>query len=182
MFNRLISRLKGFRDDTSGSVTVEFVLAMPILFWAFMATYVYCDAYRQSSVNLKAAFTVGDLLSRETSAIDDDYIDSMFQLHRLLTRADSDTTLRVTVVRWDEPDGKYYRDWSSARGGILPLTDADMSNLFSRLPVMPNNERVIVVETTNTFVPLFKIGMDSKSLNNFVVTRPRFAPQLAWAS
>lgn len=178
----LRTRLKSFAQDTRGAVSVEFVLAMPILFWAFMATYVFFDGYRQSAVNLKAAYTIADLISRETQPVTNDYIDSMNELHRLLTRAESATSLRVTVARWDEEDNRFYRDWSAARGGnLLPLTDSDMLGLTDKLPVMPDAERVILVETTNTFVPLFKVGMASKSLDNFVFTRPRFAPQVVWS-
>lgn len=180
-FSRLfLARLKVFRDDTSGNVTLEFILAMPMLFWAFMASYVYFDGYRQSSVNLKAAYTIGDLISRETDSINDDYLDSMYALHRLLTRAESATTLRVTVVHWDEDDNRFYRDWSKTRGSIDPLNSSQVLALTTKLPRMPNAERVIVVETTNTFVPLFQIGMDTLSLDNFVFTRPRFSPLVGW--
>lgn len=178
----LRARLRAFWQDQTGSITVEFVLVMPILFWTFMAGYVYFDGYRQSSINLKAAYTISDLLSRETQAITPEYIDSMYELHRLLVRATSPTTLRVSVVRWDEDENRYYRDWSAARGGIEALSNSDLVDLADKLPVMPDAERVILVETTNTFVPLFNVGMENKSLDNFVFTRPRFAPQLAWSS
>lgn len=182
VLSALKRRFTAFREDQSGSITIEFVLVMPILFWSFMAGYVFFDGYRQSAINVKAAYTISDLLSRETAAITPAYIDSMYELHRLLVRATSPTTLRISVVRWSETDDRYYRDWSAARGGIDPLTDADMADIEDRLPTMPNAERVILVETTNTFVPLFNVGMENKSLNNFVFTRPRFAPQLAWSS
>lgn len=176
----LRDRLRAFRQDQSGSITIEFVLVMPILFWSFMAGYVFFDGYRHSAINLKAAYTVSDLLSRETKAITPEYIDSMYDLHRLLVRATSPTTLRISVVRWDEDEDRYYRDWSAARGGIAELTDSDLTDLEEKLPTMPNAERVIVVETTNTFVPLFNVGMENKVLENFVFTRPRFAGLLAW--
>lgn len=179
----VLTWLRQFRDDTRGNVSVEFVLVMPILFWSFMASYVYFDGYRQSTVNLKAAFTISDLISRETDAITDEYVDSMHELLQILTRATSPTTLRVSVIRWDEDDDDYYLDWSEARGvGILPLNEQDLEEMETRLPFMPDNERVILVETTNTFVPLYGIGMDNQSLDNFVFTRPRFAPQVAFAS
>ena len=182
MISEIKARIRAFRQDADASVSVEFVLAMPILFWAFMASYVYFDGYRQSAINLKAAYTIGDLISRETDPINDAYLDSMYTLHRLLTRATSATTLRVTVVHWDEDDNRFYSDWSQTRGSINPLTTTEVLVLGEKLPTMPNAERVIVVETTNTFVPLYKVGMDTLSLDNFVFTRPRFAPQVVWES
>jgi hypothetical protein len=47
---------------------------------------------------------------------------------------------------------------------------------------MPDNERVILVETTNTFVPLLKVGLSNIELENFVFTRPRFTSQLVWSN
>ncbi|MBL4768243.1 MAG: pilus assembly protein [Rhodobacteraceae bacterium] len=176
------ARARAFHNDTDASVSVEFLLAMPMVFWAFMASYVFFDGYKQSSVNLKAAYTIGDLISRETDPITDDYLDSMYALHRLLTRATSSTTLRITVVRWNEDTNRFYRDWSQTRGTIEPLTSADVLLLTDKLPLMPNAERVIIVETTNSFTPFYNIGMDTLSLDNFVFTRPRFAPQVIWES
>ena len=183
MLTRLLkSRFKRFAQDNSGSITVEFVLAMPILFWSFMAAYVFFDGYRQSAVNLKAAYTISDLVSRETSFIDDDYIDSMLNLLQLMTDASSsgDVTMRISVIRWDQEDDRYYLDWSANRGFSEELTNANLNDLKDRLPTMPDNERVILVETNNVFVPLFNIGMDDINLSNFVFTRPRFVSQVPW--
>ena len=183
MLTRLLkSRFKRFAQDNSGSITVEFVLAMPILFWSFMAAYVFFDGYRQSAVNLKAAYTISDLVSRETSFIDDDYIDSMRNLLQRMTDASSsgDVTMRISVIRWDQDDDRYYLDWSANRGFSEELTNANLNDLKDRLPTMPDNERVILVETNNVFVPLFNIGMDDINLSNFVFTRPRFVSQVPW--
>ena len=176
----LVRRLKAFSADTRGSVSVEFVLAMPIIFWAFMAIYVYFDGYRQSTINLKAAYTISDLISRETEIIDDEYIDSMHALLQILTRATSAIDMRISVVRWDAGDDRYYVEWSVKRGYDLVLTDATIASLEDKLPILPDNEIVILVETDNTFVPLFNVGMDNKQLVNFVFTKPRWVDQLCY--
>ena len=178
----LFSRLRRFRDETDGNVTIEFVLAMPILFWAFMASFVFYDGYRQSTVNLKAAYTIGDLISRETEEINDNYIDSMHNLLTMMVDSASsgDVDLRISVVRWDEADDRYYVDWSANRGFSEELADANVMELETRLPVMPDNERVILIETNNLFRPLFRVGLDDIDLENFVFTRPRFVSQVVW--
>ncbi|WP_246057727.1 TadE/TadG family type IV pilus assembly protein [Arenibacterium halophilum] len=180
LMHALKRRLSLFARDTSGNVTIEFVLAMPILFWTFMACYVFFDGYRQSSLNLKAAYTISDLISRETEGINDAYIDSMVEVMRLMTRATSRVDVRISVIRWDEGEERYYLDWSANRGYPAELTDANISDIESQLPVMPDNERVILVETNNVFVPLFNVGLDNINLDNFVFTRPRFVSQLVW--
>jgi len=181
MVDRLRSLLRRFAGDTRGSVAVEFVIVMPFLFWAFMATYVYFDGYRQSAQNLKAAFSIGDMISRETQAIDDDYLDSMEAVLRLMTRSDMPIKLMVTVVRWDEDDDRYYVDWSESRGFDAARTNADMADIAADLPVMPDNERVILIETEASYEPVFDIGLGARPLENFVFTRPRFAPQVVWS-
>lgn len=183
--NLIKARFKAFWQDTSGNVTVEFALAMPVLFWAFMASYVFFDGYRQSANNLKAAYTISDLISRETSAINDAYIDSMVKVLELMTRTPSDVDLRISVIRWDAQDDRYYLDWSENRGFINELTNDNIQNIKDALPVMPDNERVILVETNNVFVPLFNTGLfsqglDNINLQNFVFTRPRFVSQVVF--
>ena len=183
LFSTAKTRLRAFWSDTDATATVEFVVATPMLFWALAACYVYFEGFRQSSINLKAAYTISDMISRETAAINDDYLDSIYALHRFLTRATSETTLRVSVVRWDEDDNRFYEDWSETRGAVDPMTTSEVLSLTDKLPVMPDAERVILVETTNTFIPVFdNVGLSTVSLDNFVFTRPRFAPQVAWES
>lgn len=175
--------LRNFWEDSSGVISIEFVLMMPMLFLTFMASYVYFDGYRQSAVNLKAAYTISDLISRETNVINDSYIDSMYLLLQELTRTSSVVNVRISVVRWDDDDNRYYLDWSEARGtSYLALTNTDLLDMADELPTMPDNERVILVETSNTFVPLYNIGMDDISIDNFVFTRPRFAPQVVFSN
>lgn len=178
LIKNLISRLKAFAGETRGSVSVEFLLVIPLVFWAYMAAYVFFDGYRQSAVNLKAAYTISDLVSRETDFLTDEYIDSMYSLMQLLTRTSSSVSLRITVVRWDAGDDRYYVDWSTNREYGSNLTNATIGDIAAKLPVMPDNERVILVETINTYVPALNVGMDDQQLENFVFTRPRFAPQL----
>lgn len=172
--------LANFWNDTRGSVTVEFILAMPFVFWAFMASYVYFDGYHQSTANLKAAYTISDLISRETTDINDAYIDSMYELFGMMTHTPSDIALRISVIRWDESENRYHVNWSANRGFPGEMNDGTVSQYASRLPTMPDNEIVILVETENTFTPLFRIGMEKTKLENFVFTRPRFVDQIKW--
>ncbi|MCD9148629.1 TadE/TadG family type IV pilus assembly protein [Pseudophaeobacter flagellatus] len=182
MLNALIAQLRRFRHSTNGALTVEFVIYAPLLLWLFAAIYTYFDAFRQDAVNLKAAYTISDLVSRETAELNETYIDSMHEMSKLLIRADSSSSLRITVVRWDEADNRYYVDWSKVRGtAFIEWTDATISSVNENLPTVPDQERVILVETRNEVDPAFNVGLPSMNLNNFVFTRPRFAPQVLFA-
>ena len=178
----LRSLLRRFAEDCRGSVSVEFLLMVPLLFWTYMACYVYFDGFRQSDLNLKAAYAIADMISRETTAVNPDYIDSMEKVLRLMTRAETPLKLRVTVVRWDGTDNRYYVYWSENRGYDAPRTDADMAALASRLPVMPDGEYVILIETKASYEPPFDVGIKTTDLDNFVFTRPRFGPKVDWSA
>ena len=173
--------LKAFRRDTDGSVSIETAFYLPALLLVFAAIYTYFDAFKQESANLKAAYTISDLISRETNAVNNDYIDSMHALTEVLIRAGTTISLRISVIRWDQDDDRYYVDWSVNRGTqFLSWTDATISNVESRLPTMPDQERVILVETKNAVDAAFKIGLPDMNIYNFVFTRPRFAPQIVF--
>jgi hypothetical protein len=173
----LISRLRAFQRSTEGTVTVEFAIYSPLLLWLFVAIYTWFDAFRQETVNLKATYTISDLISRETATLNETYIDSMYEMTKLLIRGDSQITLRVSVVRWDADNNRYYIDWSRVRGPSLPeWTNASIVGITDDLPTMPDEERVILVETRNEMTPAFRVGLPDLDINNFVFTRPRFAP------
>lgn len=176
----LIARFRAFLEDTRGTVAIEAVLALPVLFWTFLASFVYFDAYRQTSINIKAAYMVGDVLSRETNSITNDYLDGMHSLFDFLTNANTNTKMRITVVQYDAEEDLYTRDWSKTRGTVSPLRDGDLAQLESKLPVMSDNERVILVETWSSYIPPFKVGLAQREMYNFVFTSPRFAPLLPW--
>lgn len=181
MLTRIRQFAQRFRKDDSGTVAVESIIVLPLLFWSLMAMYAFFDAYRQASLNVKAAYTIGDMLSRETNFVTNDYMNTAHNLFDLMTRSNSASKLRVTVVRWDGVNNQYKRDWSKTRGSVPELTNTQVRNLAAKLPVMPHNERVIVVETWARYYPPFNVGIDEQDLYNFVFTRPRFAPQLLWS-
>lgn len=173
--------LRHFIEDTRGTAAVETVIMLPILFWAFLATYVYFDAYKQHSLSVKAAYTIGDLVSRETQGLNDSYISTMHELAGFLNKSGEMPDLRISVAMWDQEDDAYKLDWSEARGSATALDEAGINALADKLPVLPDNERIIVVETWTQAKPLFDIGLSAREIYNLSFTSPRFAPQVAWA-
>ncbi|PIE13552.1 MAG: hypothetical protein CSA70_04560 [Rhodobacterales bacterium] len=182
LWTRLKSRLRAFADDARGSITVEVVVLLPMLYWAYCAMFVYFDAYRQVSVNQKAAYTISDMLSRETDPIDRDYMNASHAMLEFLSRSRNPVRLRVSVVRYVENQDQFRRDWSKVvgGGGLRELSNRDVRNWHDKLPALLNNERIIVVETFTDYTPPFNIGMDDQEIGTFVFTKPRFAPQLLW--
>lgn len=183
MFHRysMLAPLSRFRHRQEGSASIEAAFYLPFLLFVVAMVITLFDAFRQETVNIKAAYTISDLISRETSELNDDYVDSMYSLAQLLTRTDSDMSMRLSVVKWDDDDARYYVDWSAERGPSFDIwTDSTISEVEENLPTMPDQERVILVELWNEVTPFADIGFDVFDIYNFVFTRPRFASLVAF--
>lgn len=177
--NALRARIKDFAQNERGSVTVEFAIICPLMFWTHLAMYTYFDAFREQTINQKAAFTVADLISRQV-AVNADFIDGSHAAFDTLVGSSGDTSMRVTSVQYDEDEEEYSVLWSQTRGDFVALTSADLLNGQDYLPVMYDTATVIVVETASEFVPVFNIGMPARTFTNFTFTRPRYSPSVDW--
>lgn len=175
--------LRNFRDDASGVIAIEVVIILPALLMVTAAMAVFFDAYRARSVAEKASYTISDMLSRETNAIDDTYIDNTLNLFDALSKYGGDTSIRITVVTWNESETAFELDWSEARGeGFGALTDEQMEDLIEILPIMSDQDSIILVETNTVYVPRLNVGVGSQDMRTLVFSRPRYASQLVFAS
>jgi len=181
---RVQAFLRTFARDERGSTAVETVIILPILFWAYLSMFAIFDAYRQHAINQKAAFTIGDIVSRQTTPIDPSFLDGMRKtLNYLTNSSNSDTAIRITSIRWDEKKKAYQRDWSKVKGsGPKALKNNDVKNWHHRLPVMVNGERIVLVETFVDYDPPFATGLQERTITNFVFTSPRYAPRVLWSN
>lgn len=174
--------LRRFRRDEDGYVTLEAVIIMPVLLWLFAACWVYFDAFRQQSVNQKANFVISDMLSRETNEIAGDYVDSTYELLRVLTQAEPEgTALRLTLVEYDEDTAAWSLLWSDTRGDMAALNSGDMADFEDRLPSGLPGDQLILVETWDAHDPVFNIGLDAFTITAYSFTRPRYAPKMVIA-
>ncbi|TCL09937.1 hypothetical protein BXY66_2004 [Shimia isoporae] len=181
--HKISSFAKSFREDTRGTVAVEAVIMLPALFWAFMAMSVFFDMYRAQSTSEKAAFTISDTLSRETAAVDLNYLDSMHALYDEMSSLDEVGELRVSVIAYNPDTQQYFLDWSHSTGDVdNGLTDVDLADLEDRLPILVAGERLILVETFGDYNAPVNVGLGEVNMDTFVFTRPRFGPQLAWTN
>jgi len=179
-----IHTLRRFWQDQKGLMSAEAALMMPLLLWAHMGIFTFFDGFRTQNVTLRAAYTISDLLSRETDYVTPSYMNGLNDMLGLLTQSKYETMLRVTVVRYDLANDDHILVWSEVDGGlsdVLPLTQTTLeSKLVPRIPAMGDADSVIIVETWSAFMPIMNFGIDAFYMENMVVTRPRFAPQLLW--
>jgi hypothetical protein len=120
------------------------------------------------------------MVSRETLPIDAAYLEGTHNLLNTMTRTPQDSTVRLSIVRFDSTDNRIKLDWSQTAGPSQPLTEAAVTDWTERLPNMVHNERMIIVETFARYNPPFEIGLGIPEIDNFVFTRPRYTPQVLW--
>ncbi len=168
--------------DEKGSFSVEAILMFPMLVWAFMALYVFFEGLRESNINLKATYTISDLLSRETDLIDQTYLDGLNDVYAWLSRSAHPVSMRVTVVRYDQAADRHFLVWSRGVAGEPNLTQGQVDTKLSpHIPIMADAASAFVVETFTTYDPIMDIGMTDTDISNLVVNMPRFTEQLNFA-
>lgn len=178
----LLPSPRHFWRHEDASMTVEAVIWIPFLLATVLSVFAVFDLFRAQTLNQKAAYTIGDTLSRETGLVTSTYIDNSEKLVALLTSQKlKDVGLRVTVLEWDAEDKTHMVKWSKARAPYSDLTEMEKKALFKKAPVMVNGEQIIVTETwtANRSYELLQRGKKGYFASAF--TRPRYAPQLRYA-
>ena len=177
----LLSKISGFLQDTNGTASVEAAIIFPVVFWAYAAMFTYFEAYRAQAVAEKTAYTISDMISRETLAITPQYMTNARKIYMDLSgQSPGETALRVTLLRWNGNNNKFNVDWSQRRGDIPKLRNRDVNEYDDLLPTLINNDRIILVETASDYDPAFSVGLAPRVIETFVYTRPRYAPQIVW--
>ena len=162
--------------------TIETVMMIPLYVFAFLGMFATFELYRTFATQQKIAYTIGDIISRETVPLDNSYMNGMRNLFKYLSNesSNSNVSLRVTVLYWDDDDNRHQRDWSQERGYRSSLSSNEVRDLYEVLPVMVDNERLILVETGFKYTTPFNTGLGDFEMKNRVFTRPRYAPQLLY--
>lgn len=178
--NKLTAMKRKFARDEEGGLAIEAIVMIPLMFFVVMSMFTLFDAFRQYTMHQKAAYTISDMISRETVPLDDSYLTGAHALFDDMTRNPQESSIRVSIVRYDENNQIFKLDWSRTQGASTPLSNNAVRNWDDRLPVLVHNERIIVVETFANYVPPFDTGFGEREIENFIFTRPRYAPQVLW--
>ncbi|MEL6549771.1 MAG: hypothetical protein AAFQ54_05925 [Pseudomonadota bacterium] len=175
---------EALRSDTRGNVSIEAIILVPMLFWAYMMIYGVFDAYRKQTDGLRVSYAVADAISREENAIDQQYLDSMITLADYMTNSPSPVTQRVTIVCYSAENTEYHVAWSKTSGGYVeelpPHTNATLNQSDHRLPEIVVGDQVILVETFVHYAPLLNLSITQKMFDYWTFTRPRFTNQVKY--
>ncbi|MCX8507955.1 MAG: pilus assembly protein [Rhodobacteraceae bacterium] len=176
---RLKLHLLAFRDREEGNMVAEGVLAFIMLIWWYMASFTFFDALRLKNMNLKAAYTLADLVTREVKAVNKDYIKGLNTVFDYLTYSPMPTWVRVSSVEWDNTRKHNEVLWSCATGtGHQVYDNTSIQGVENRIPVMPEGDTIIIVETFMGYRPVFKVGLEPRWFSTFITTRPRSSSKI----
>lgn len=177
-----MAALRGFAADCRGSISVESALLLPMLLWAYVASFVFFDVFRTENTNAKAAYAVADTLSRRVEPVSRGYIDGLHDLYDALTNTRHPTRMRVSSLHWDIEAERYRLRWSHASRQGLALTEEALNAMAARLPMLAQGETLILVEMGMSYSPPLRIGIGPRELDHLIPMRPRFAPRLCLES
>ncbi|OIQ67996.1 hypothetical protein GALL_504180 [mine drainage metagenome] len=181
----LLRRFRRFFREQHGTATVETVLVLPLLIWTHLATYEYFDAFGTITRNMRATYTLADMISRQTGTVTPTYVQGMETLYAFLNHNPPNAWVRVTAVSWDPnagSNGQYFVMWSQATDTAdTKLDDISIQGYTSKLPTITSADTLIMVETRMTYVPTFTIaGLPTQTFAQTVVTQPRLSAQVAF--
>ena len=173
-FASLVAR---FLRDQKGAVIAEAVIVLPVMLWAYLALFVYWDAFRSMNTVQKAAYTISDMVSREMVGITTAYVNGLDNMLEYLVDNSQTVSLRVTSVTWSVANNRFEVHWSRSPDNAKPvLTTGTLQNYSGQIPNMTAGDYVVIVEVWANYAPSFEVGMEDMVFNQFIVTRPRFLP------
>lgn len=178
----LAALLRRLARDDRGGLIVEAVIVLPVLLWAYLALFVFWDAYRTVNVVQKSSYALADFLSRQRTPVNAAFIDGLRRSMDYMIDTDQRSMLRVTSLQWSEERNRHEVLWSHSPQNVRPaLTTASLASLSNRLPAMTNGETVVLLEVLVPYVPAFKVGVPARNVEQFIVTRPRLSPRIEWS-
>ena len=179
--------LKTFCKSEDGNAAIEYLFMAPVVLMLFAGTLTFFDAYRARFEAEAATNTIGDMVSRETQALSDDYIDGMLGVFESLAHRSSNEALRVSVVQYDADQDTHQVVWSQARNESAgQLTTADTQTMGASFPLMGHLDRVVYIETKTGYgVPFGLVRetlLDDFEIRNDIVVAPRFASTVCYSA
>lgn len=199
---RFATRLKLAAKDEDGTLTVEFIVMLPLLAFWFIGAITFFEAYRSNSLTAKVAYTISDIASKygegdtlASQSITQADLEELFQIQqRMMPRRASRGNMRISSVCWFEDDdptdgsgtdeSEYRILWSwvgdtsaSAEPNLVPLTTDDIPT--SIMPIMGDETTVVFVEVFANWEPISEMGGILKPLtwSNRLTERPRLRPE-----
>ena len=162
---------KRFWSDCRGIAAVEFALTAPLMCVVLLGVAELNNYMTAARKTAAAAFTAADLVAQETD-ITSSELSELLQASRKVIHplSDSNITIGVSSVRYDDTTGNPSVDWTGNYNG------GSVSNATTLATGMGSaGESVIIVTATYSYTPLFSLIMSgTHTLEETAITRPRY--------
>ncbi|MEM1265010.1 MAG: hypothetical protein AAGI50_03240 [Pseudomonadota bacterium] len=185
-------------SDQQGTVTIEFVILVPVLFAWLLGSFIYFDAYRSRALSSKVANMLSDLAAREV-VISDAGVDEFYTIQRrMLPRRVAGSWMRISSICYrEERDAEgevtrsdYLLHWSVVEDAYFDPTDADATpNILPYqtndalpedvLPLMADGDSVLLTEIEAVWEPVSGqfsgyLGLSATTWRHIRTERPRY--------
>ncbi len=178
----LIIKPKAFhsiRDEVStderGSISMEFVIVMPLLLFLVTGGITFWDAFQSNSKTAKIAYAISDIVSRY-EVVDDPEMIALYGVQdKLLDPALDRRSLRISSICFENGNFRVLWSYTSSSNDIAgPDALKDEEIPVEILPTMAPQDSVILTETEARWQPQLNVGVGSRTWRSELVSRPRF--------
>jgi Flp pilus assembly protein TadG len=186
----IIMKLFSFRNicgqvlnDRRGSLSIEFMIVMPLLLFLTTGGLAFWDAFQSNSKTAKVAYTISDIMSRH-DFVDDTDMAYLYSVQDKMLSGDLDQrSLRISSICYE--DGIHRVLWSYTAGGndianLGALTDEDIP--LEIMPTMAPQDSVILTEVKVRWQPHLNMGIGTMEWRSNLVSRPRFVKVIPHSS
>ncbi|MEE9455445.1 MAG: hypothetical protein V3V13_13860 [Paracoccaceae bacterium] len=195
MLDFLRASFREFVKDECATITLEFVVILPLLVFWFIGSIVFFDAFKKRGQVVYANSTIADIVSRYLRMHTNE-IDQLQLLQTALLPRTSGGWLRITSLQFlehdidDDDDDEYIVIWSQVTGvGHRPIENADDDldddDVLLPIEILPNmydSEQVMLVESHVPYIPIADwVGITAKTWRDRVVISPRKRDRVVWA-
>ena len=173
---RIGETLRAFAQNETGSIAIEFMIAMPLLIFAVTGGLGYWDAFHSKTQVARIAFTINDIMSRHDT-VDDTDMTYLASLTDKMMEGDLDQRiLRITSICFEDDTHRVLWSYTAQSTDITgPGAMTDQQIPVDVLPDMEFQESVIVTEVAARWQPHFaNIGIGEMQWSSQLVSRPRF--------
>jgi Flp pilus assembly protein TadG len=161
--------------DERGTISIEFMIVMPLLLFLTISGLGFWDAFQSNSKTAKIAYTVSDIMSRY-DVVDDTDMTYLYAVQDKMLSPDLDRrSLRISSICFEDGIHRVLWSYTASSADIVDpgaLTDEDIP--LEILPAMAPQDSVILTELEARWQPHFNVGIGSRMWRSELVTRPRF--------
>lgn len=179
-----LHHFSAFLASERGSISIEFMVVMPLLLFLTTGGLAFWDAFHSSTKTSRIAYAISDMMSRYEAVDDTDMLYLYNVADKMLDPGLDNRSLRITSICF--ADDSYHVLWSYTEGGAgSPAPDAmdDTMIPVSVLPTMKPQDSIILTELKAHWEPHFlNVGLGEHIWSTALVTRPRFVKIIPHAS